>query len=388
MNKSQRNFGLDIIRSIAILMVVIAHFCIVPIAFLQTDHSSVSWSIVYILGIAGVELFFVLSGFLIGKILVNLFSKENYISKIKTFYFRRWFRTLPLYYLFLLIHIFILKFIVLNGSSSSTLKYLFIPTDSSIQIFKDFSFLSKYLFFLQNFDPRIYSFYFISWTLTIEEWFYLLIPLFLAVLHLKKIESKKLYINLIKLIIFIGFIRIWFILLTGSSFEAIREFIPLRFDSLLTGVLFACLKINNKEIYNKLLKPKVVIISFIMLISVFICLGYNIINQSLENFYFKILFWSILPFVLGFLIIFFESNHFINTKLSSIKIIKNFFEKTSVYAYSMYLCNFLIVVFYIPIYVKNPFLAIFLGMFTIYFTCAVLYKYYEKPIMDLRENFD
>ena len=79
-NITERNLGLDIIRSFAIIMVLICH--IMLSAFPHTKFFSVYG---FIFGIYGVELFFVLSGFLIGKILINLFSKETYVSHIKTF---------------------------------------------------------------------------------------------------------------------------------------------------------------------------------------------------------------------------------------------------------------------------------------------------------------
>ena len=62
--------------------------------------------------INGVELFFVLSGFLIGGILIKTFQKDNSfgIKTISNFWIRRWFRTLPNYDLILILNIIVVYF--------------------------------------------------------------------------------------------------------------------------------------------------------------------------------------------------------------------------------------------------------------------------------------
>src|SRR5712691_12887503 len=88
---------LDGIRGLAILLVLIAHYI----------HAGVtaqpgSWQAYLLatlrLSFAGVDLFFVLSGFLIGGILWDAKNASNYYS---TFYWRRTHRIFPLYFLWL-----------------------------------------------------------------------------------------------------------------------------------------------------------------------------------------------------------------------------------------------------------------------------------------------
>ena len=81
MEKSNRIFGLDVIRSISIFLVLLSHTFAIQI---------------FEFGILGVEIFFVLSGFLIGQILIRNFDSGISLSKITDFWKRRWFRTLPL----------------------------------------------------------------------------------------------------------------------------------------------------------------------------------------------------------------------------------------------------------------------------------------------------
>ncbi|RYE13802.1 MAG: hypothetical protein EOP34_08005 [Rickettsiales bacterium] len=84
---THRSFGLDLARAIAIGLVLMSHF----------GHNALD-----ALGFWGVELFFALSGFLIGQILWRNFSQtDNWSGKqILNFWQRRWWRTLPNYYLF------------------------------------------------------------------------------------------------------------------------------------------------------------------------------------------------------------------------------------------------------------------------------------------------
>ncbi|MFL6588990.1 MAG: acyltransferase family protein, partial [Chthoniobacterales bacterium] len=95
-----RVFGLDLLRAVAILMVVCAHGFVVlyphfgePLGFF--GHG----------GFYGVELFFVLSGFLIGQILIRKGADLARAGNVAFFYTRRWFRTLPLFFLFLVANV-------------------------------------------------------------------------------------------------------------------------------------------------------------------------------------------------------------------------------------------------------------------------------------------
>ncbi|MCE2742657.1 MAG: acyltransferase family protein, partial [Fluviicola sp.] len=104
---NERNFGLDLIRFIAIILVVIVHSSF----FLNQNFINS----IYI--IDGVDLFFVLSGFLIGKIIINNIIVKNKIEfkDVKSFLIRRWLRTIPNYVLFLIINIVLIYFNLIDG---------------------------------------------------------------------------------------------------------------------------------------------------------------------------------------------------------------------------------------------------------------------------------
>ena len=90
------------LRGIAILLVTIHHFWPSSGDIYQT------LSPIAHLGWIGVDLFFVISGFLIGGILIDTKNKEHYF---RNFYVRRVLRIFPLYYAFV-----IGLFIIINSS--------------------------------------------------------------------------------------------------------------------------------------------------------------------------------------------------------------------------------------------------------------------------------
>ena len=160
--------GLDELRGIAILTVVVGHYFGLRMRapWLNDVH----------FGGAGVDLFLVISGFLIGKILLASRGKENYF---RTFYVRRIFRILPLY------------FAVLAAAAS----YAALTGGQGLNS------LPFYLTFTQNLIPEgehlgdIVSASYESieglgpmWSLAVEEHFYLALPL--AVFFLKGIRLE------------------------------------------------------------------------------------------------------------------------------------------------------------------------------------------------------
>lgn len=142
-----RVYGLDVFRAWAILFVLIGH------SFLQAKIPE-EISTFGRLGILGVELFFVLSGFLIGSIIMKLIDEKRFHSfaDVSAFWKRRWLRTLPMYFITLL---------------------AFIRIYSGRHELSDYP---AYFVFMQNFAYKMPNFFELSWSLAIEEHFYLWFP--------------------------------------------------------------------------------------------------------------------------------------------------------------------------------------------------------------------
>jgi peptidoglycan/LPS O-acetylase OafA/YrhL len=162
---------LDGIRGTAILLVVLWHFVVVPVT--QAPHPGTLARLAVHAGLltwSGVDLFFVLSGFLIGGILIDAKEAPNYFS---TFYVRRVFRILPVY--FLVVTTYLLLW-------NAAVKHQLILRETFGSPMPWYA----YLTFTQNFwlAHHVWDAVFLnlSWSLAVEEQFYLLLPAVIRVL--------------------------------------------------------------------------------------------------------------------------------------------------------------------------------------------------------------
>src|SRR5688572_5988595 len=152
---------LDGWRGVAILMVVLAHAVKPPYC---TGDASPEWCRYALLGGHGVALFFALSGFLITTRLVDEYEARGVIS-LRAFYIRRAFRILPAAFAALL--------------TFSLLGALGILPIAPLEIVSSLFFFRNYVpIFLSDAGHGFYTGLF--WSLAVEEHFYFIWPLLLA----------------------------------------------------------------------------------------------------------------------------------------------------------------------------------------------------------------
>jgi peptidoglycan/LPS O-acetylase OafA/YrhL len=144
-----RDASLDIARSIAILLVLLAHYGGMLIAapprwlLMLETHCA----------LAGVDLFFVLSGLLIGRLLFAVADQGPSFRAWRIFMTRRWLRTLPLYWLWLPVLLLVLP--VPPHAARLVLVYATLTQNLAWPM-----------------PPG--QWFAVSWSLVVEEWFYLL----------------------------------------------------------------------------------------------------------------------------------------------------------------------------------------------------------------------
>lgn len=182
----------------------------------------ISW-----LSLPGVTLFFVLSGYLIGGILIHTLEKgRTDVRDIGRFWARRWMRTLPAYYVTLLILF--------------ALHWLFQPG------FQPRAYLALFWFGQNLLSAHPVGFFEEAWSLAVEEWFYLLSPVFLwGLIRWRKVSVRQAI--LVTAILFT--LVAWGMRLYHWGQGHIREVMDwdllqrkqvfTRFDSLMLGVLAA-----------------------------------------------------------------------------------------------------------------------------------------------------
>lgn len=207
--------NLDGTRGIAALMVLVHHF----FYFNDVDYSVDMdfYREITEFGQHGVSLFFVLSGFVITRILINNRKEPNYFSN---FYRRRVLRILPLYYVYLLFFYYVMPFL-LNSDFANVEQQL------------PYYLYSQNIVELLGIDATGPGHY---WSLAIEEHFYLIWPLIIFFVPPKRLW-KVIGVSII-LILILRYIML-------SEGLAINHFTFTRIDQLLFGTALALLEFNG-----------------------------------------------------------------------------------------------------------------------------------------------
>jgi peptidoglycan/LPS O-acetylase OafA/YrhL len=219
--------SLDGMRAIAILLVLFAH----SLPTMPQHLSKNKYNLLVTNGDLGVTIFFVISGYLITKLLVFEREKTGKIS-LKDFYLRRIFRIFPVFYLYIIV-------IVL-------LKCFFIPT-----LFENYSTIGIAALYLWNYihvfnvhisasdhGPAIFSHF---WSLAVEEQFYLLWPIMLIKLNTETLKKVAIGIILIT-----PFIRVaTYFLVPETRGKADMMVLEAGGNSILIGCLGALIENTN-----------------------------------------------------------------------------------------------------------------------------------------------
>lgn len=216
----RRTPQLDGIRGIAILLVLIWHYIWGQVVVVAEPTSVLAYSIrIFRLTWSGVDLFFVLSGFLIVGLLLDHRNSTNYF---RVFYLRRLCRIFPLY--FLVLALFIL-FASTGTFSSPPFQGLF---DDPLPLWSYATFTQNILMGDRgDFGPLWLG---ITWSLAVEEQFYLFVPLLIYFLP----RRTLLWVLMVGLLA---------APVLRYAFPGFHAFVgtPWRADSLLSGAVLAIL---------------------------------------------------------------------------------------------------------------------------------------------------
>lgn len=357
-----RNFGLDIYRSIAILLVLICH----GLSTFLFNHDV--YGIMYATGFLGVELFFVLSGYLIGKIIIRTIYQDVSWTSLLIFYFRRWCRTLPLYFLILIVLMMVEKKI-----------------------------MWEYIFFVQNYNEPTLSFFPVSWSLSIEEWFYLLIPLAFVFLS-KSIKQDKLmssfFIFSFSMIFVFIFLKFYFYYQLPTWDFHTRKQIYLRMDSLMVGVVVAGVKIYYKELYSKIAQNSIIFVGSLLGITYF---GLYFINREVvegtinSNFFARTFLFTIVSILSAIIMIQIECSRFI-LMLQKKTWLAKCIRTLSLTSYSVYMVHIFVYNYFSKFLDESTedgfrLLLWFSAVIVVYVISCTSFKIIEQPILRLRDKY-
>jgi peptidoglycan/LPS O-acetylase OafA/YrhL len=216
---------LDFVRGIAILLVIDFHAIFLPTGNIiaRANHfvgTRIGWM--------GVDLFFVLSGFLVGGLLVQELTRTGNIQ-VQRFLVRRMMKIWPAYYFYIVFQIVVRRH----------------PLDS---------FLWQNLLNIQNYVGTSLKH---TWSLAVEEHFYLALPVVLLLIYKRRALRVRIRPVLIAICAAVLCVRIVTFPISGAV--RVQWETHTRLDSLLFGVLLSHLLYASRDRFDRLLQYRVVL---------------------------------------------------------------------------------------------------------------------------------
>ena len=329
---------LDIYRYFAALTVCLSHYIIY---WNKSDYFELT-------SILGVELFFVLSGFVLAP---QIFKLENNLkNNLRIFLLRRWIRTIPPYMVALICAAIFFGY-------------------------GDYINLIKFMTYTQNIlrDNSVPNFFSVAWSLSVEEWFYIFLPFSFIITSKIKFRIFKFNVLTICLItiLLLNIIRFFYNNDGLNWGEDIRRSVIFRLDTLCFGVIAYSLKDKFKKKY---LYPVFALSIIFIIYLIFNPLSLTT-NTILQNIF------------LPLCSICFSSLLIILTKLpqpkSNIKRIGTYGANIS---YSMYLFH----IFFIPLTLnifENLLFSLIFYLTILKIFCLIFFIYFEKPLLKSRPHY-
>lgn len=362
-----RVFGLDLMRAIAILIVVYMHG-----VFLLPEWMH-RWYNLPVPGVDGVAIFFVLSGFLIGGILLRKLEAPQFgFREILNFWVRRWFRTIPNYMVVLTL---VLVFSIYWGYRTDFFHW-------------------GYYFFTQNLFERIPRFFPESWSLAVEEWFYLVTPLLIwGIAALLKDRRKAVLVTAALLIVVPVVLRFAFfdpppVGEDTRYMVGYPKIVIFRLDALMYGVIMAYLWRYHREACLRV-KTIGLVLSLLLVAALTVMARLNQADRAYMALWVPSL--EPLPALLALPFL-------ANWKVTQSKALDGVIRFVSTVSYSMYLLNLsLIQRIVLPALTGEvvwgkaestgqAFLRYFLFWTLTLLLSWLLFRFFERPVRDLRDR--
>ncbi|MCQ2286356.1 MAG: acyltransferase [Bacteroidales bacterium] len=351
----KRIFGLDLLRCYAIYCVVLGHLRLLLVG---TSWEGFPW----MPSPRGVDIFFVLSGFLIGSSFIRYAEKNDgrvKWEKATAFWKKLCFRILPNYYLFLLLNFLFVKLLWINGDTNQCSIFNFIT-------------------FTQNLFTPFYSFFWESWSLGVQMFFYLFFPLLLVGLT-RWCPAKKsvLFISFFFIVISL----IYRLILSNGHYDdfwwdvTFRKVTLSRIDCIYAGVLAAWIRFYHADLWNKY-----AVFSFIL--GVLLFFGIRQIPMVPNTLYTNVIFLSLSPIYIVCGLPLLDRYKTSKTKVG------NVVTMISILSYGMYFINLLLVQLIRDnlMGMLSPILLYWLCQIAILVCAWLLYVLYEKRFMKLYQR--
>lgn len=347
-----RNKQIDFLRFCGVFLVMINHIIIL-------GHSGLDrfLGVMQTGGWAGVDLFFVLSGYLVSGLIMKEYKLHGSFNPMR-FLIRRGFKIYPAYYLFLAIAFIFFTHFTKEPQHKDGLLH------EALFISNYFSFNNQH-----------------TWSISIEEHFYFLLTiLFFFLIKFKKVELKVFVYTYI-LVLFIGVACRLYNYLSYTDYDFARDYTRshFRFDALFFGVLLAYLANYRQGLIDKLLahRSKVVLLIFS-----FAFIASNFILSREDHRFVSVLNLALNPICFGYIML----NCIAVSNAAFIKFISPF-AYIGKYSYSVYLFHTLFMAVAIHTFKSGgpAYYLAYLGGAMI--GGIVISKLVEYPIINIREKY-
>jgi len=363
--ESKRNFGLDALQALAILMVLCS-----KITFFMPLKAGLVSSLLPLFGFLGIELFLVLAGYWLGVFLYreSVFTRSYSLEMVWRFLKEKAIRFLPSYYMVLLVVLGISEYI---GYSSGS--------------------VWSYFFFLQNFAKPMTPLFMESWPLCVVVFAFLLLPLahWMAYKLVAPNKRRLVYfvVVLVLILAFIGTKVVYYVSHSVLTLEqwniGLKAMVVYRLDSVFIGVLFGGLSLSCGKSW-KLVKYVGLGMAVLLLIFLFVGIGYLRLTIDSYPFLWEVVYLPLTSLALGLLLPFFSQW---KTKMRMVQVSLAYLSKSSFAVYLIHYSVVLQLYFYfwtIPslssllklcIYLSYVGTTLLLGSFFTTFFSRVLCKY-------------
>lgn len=352
-DKPQRLKVLDFLRAVAVFLVLFRHYGFVDVL------QRIGW--------IGVDLFFVLSGFLVSGLLFKEFRQYGTIDA-KRFLIRRGLKIYPLFYLAIILTVGANLLFVNHGFE----RYQF----NASNVFAE-------IFFVQNYFNGLWSH---TWSLAVEEHFYLLLVLVIFILIKKeRINARSFNIGFILIAVTALSLRLYKVHFTSNPWPTLFQS-HVRIDSLLFGVWLAYhYHFNHDKFvgFFKKYKAVVAVVFILILLPLFV---FELDHPYTLTIQLTLLYLGF-GGVLGIALVLQNSLD----KFPPLSIVTNIIARVGVYSYSIYLFHLFIPKYFIPVLVKTFSSIPTTVLFVAYFGSAIilgvgLSRLIEIPILKFRDR--
>jgi peptidoglycan/LPS O-acetylase OafA/YrhL len=371
----KRYFGFDVIRAFSVFLVMHMHF-------LQWFSHPLGFSYFKIPLPDPVDLFFVCSGFLIGYHFLIEVNKMNQIGfkYFSKFLIMRWFRTLPAYYFML-----------------GLLSFLLVVSTKKIRIIPFLNFI-----FLQNFITHESKVYWETWTIAIEEWFYVLFPLLFILFSFIFIKRKSIiYLITLSFLILLSItLKLYYFynVYTNHTFKEwleFRELVVLRLDTISIGLFAAYIFYYHEQFWDRI-KIKAFIFGFsLYLFNIWFFWkwsnGVNLDlintnkNTAYSNFHHFIFFYILSPISIALCLPLIKSFKYRENTLNRFILYNSYISYSLFLTHGTFLLGFSLILFYSGA-IKNIMIIYIIWIILCYLSSHYLYKKIELPFMKMRRK--